>query len=98
MRLLRMPTKLPAERFPVAHPQSAGVENGDRISAERPPQPACGIAVLDHFVEFMQFCFVCEAEQIFRAGWECEAGLIGCCLGCGDERIAPFTRTTEVCA
>jgi hypothetical protein len=93
MRLLRMPMKLPAA--PIANPHSAGVENGDRTFAERSPQPACGIAVLDHFVEFMQFCFVCQCEQIFRAGWECEAGLLGCCLGCGDERIAPFSRAAS---
>jgi hypothetical protein len=46
-------------------------------------------------VEWMRFCFVCDSEQIFVAGWECERGLVGCCLGCGDERIAPFTRMTS---
>ena len=45
-------------------------------------------------VQYMRFCFKCDSEQIFVAAWECETGLVGCCLGCGDERIAPFTRTT----
>lgn len=46
-------------------------------------------------VEFTRFCEKCDSGQIFRAGWECDAGLIGCCLGCGDERIAPFTRVNS---
>jgi len=43
-------------------------------------------------VQFTRFCPKCDSEQIFVAAWECAAGLVGCCLGCGDERIAPFTR------
>jgi len=43
-------------------------------------------------VEFMEFCAHCDSEQIFVAAWDCQAGLVGCCIGCGDERIAPFTR------
>jgi hypothetical protein len=45
-------------------------------------------------VQFTRYCPKCDREQIFVAGWQCETGLVGCCLGCGDERIAPFTRTT----
>lgn len=44
-------------------------------------------------VEFMRFCPKCDTEQIFVAKWQCEQGLVGCCQHCGDERIAPFTRT-----
>lgn len=47
---------------------------------------------LDPPREWMRFCYVCESEQQFTAAWECSTGLVGCCLGCGDERIAPFTR------
>jgi len=94
MTLYRMNSVLPAGRFPT-NSQTAGPEDGDRV-------PQCArsraIAVLAEFVEFSRFCFVCDAEQIFRAGWECDAGLVGCCLGCGDERIAPWTRTVEACA
>ncbi len=53
------------------------------------------IAVLAHFVEFMRFCRVCDREQIFRAGWQVDSGLLGCCLGCGDERVVEWTRTNS---
>ncbi|HXM64460.1 MAG TPA: hypothetical protein VN950_26605 [Terriglobales bacterium] len=43
-------------------------------------------------VEFMRFCEICDAEQIFVAAWQCEAGLLGCCLGCGEERLVRFSR------
>lgn len=99
MKLLHMPkpiSPLPAERFP-SSPISAGPERGDsRGSSEA--VAALRVLTLEDFVEFMQFCGKCDSEQIFRAGWECELGLLGCCLGCGDERLAPWTRTTEVCA
>jgi hypothetical protein len=46
-------------------------------------------------IQFMRYCPHCDAEKIFICGWECDAGLVGCCLGCGDERIAPFTRANS---
>jgi len=52
-------------------------------------------AVLNSQVQFMRFCEKCDSEQIFLAGWACEQGLVGRCLGCGDERIAPFTRANS---
>jgi hypothetical protein len=42
----------------------------------------------------MRFCWNCGGQRIFLPVYECEAGRVGVCLGCGDERIAPFTRTT----
>lgn len=48
--------------------------------------------------QFMRYCEKCDSEQIFLAGWACEQGLVGCCLGCGDERIAPFTRANSEAA
>lgn len=51
------------------------------------------LALLDTRVEFMQFCPVCDCEQQFVAGWECALGLIGCCLGCGEEKLISFSRT-----
>jgi hypothetical protein len=53
---------------------------------------------LSTWVQFMRYCPRCEKETIFVAGWECAAGLVGCCLECGDERVAPFTRTTAEAA
>ena len=68
-------------------PQSVGVRGGDSLGGE--------IAVLDSRVEFMQFCPKCDCVQQFVAGWECDLGLVGCCLGCGDERVARFTRVNS---
>jgi hypothetical protein len=53
------------------------------------------ITPLETNVEFTRFCPKCDSEQTFIAGWQCESGLVGCCLGCGDERIAPFTRVNS---
>ena len=78
---------LPTETPVLLSPSSVGVRNGDSLRG-------VGIAVLDSRVEFMRFCSTCECEQMFVAGWECASGLVGCCLGCGDERIAGFSRTT----
>jgi hypothetical protein len=44
-------------------------------------------------VEWMRICERCGGEQRFVAGWVCKFGLVGCCAVCGEERIAPFTRT-----
>lgn len=41
---------------------------------------------------FVEFCEICQAKQVFIAGG---LGLVACCLGCGDERIAPFTRANS---
>lgn len=41
-----------------------------------------------------RFCAKCLAEQQFRFHHECAFGLVGTCLGCGDEWLRPFSRTT----
>ena len=43
----------------------------------------------------MRWCANCGGEQIFVPVSECEAGRVGFCLGCGDERIERFTRVTN---
>lgn len=53
----------------------------------------CGIEPLLIPVEFMRFCYSCNAEHLFVARLRCASGLIGCCSNCGDERIAFFTRS-----
>lgn len=50
--------------------------------------------VLDVWVQEMRHCDKCGGPQIFVLAWEFEGGRVGCCLGCGDERIERFTRTT----
>ena len=78
---------------PVVPSRSVGSWGGDGILGR-------GVAVLDTQVQFMQHCEVCcdpcdpEDQEIFLAGWECSSGLLGVCLGCGDERIAGFSRVT----
>jgi len=41
---------------------------------------------------FPEHCEICGKAQIFIVGG---LGLVACCLGCGDERIAPFTRVNS---
>ena len=50
---------------------------------------------LDAPVEWMRYCERCESEQRFVADREAVAGLLGACSKCGEERIAPFTRTNS---
>jgi hypothetical protein len=54
-----------------------------------------GVAVLEIPRQDMRFCEVCECEQIFVAAWECEFGLLGCCLGCGAEQLVPYSRVNS---
>lgn len=42
----------------------------------------------------MRWCPNCGGEQIFVPVYEFDGGRVGVCLGCGDERIAGFTRVT----
>jgi hypothetical protein len=41
-----------------------------------------------------RWCMNCGGEQTFLPVYECEFGRIGICLGCGEEKLAPFTRVT----
>lgn len=41
-----------------------------------------------------RFCSKCLSEQRFLMHSECAFGLVGTCLGCGDEWLRPFSRTT----
>lgn len=43
----------------------------------------------------MRWCPNCAGEQIFVPVYECDAGRVGFCLGCGEEKIAPFTRVNS---
>lgn len=81
---MSLPTENPTAFFVG---RSRGEEGGDGYLRR-------GVAALDPWVQFMQFCPKCEFEQIFVAAWQCEFGLLGVCLGCGDERIAGFSRVT----
>ena len=60
---------------------------------------SCPVAPLDPFLyQRMRWCVNCGGEQVFVEVFECEAGRVGVCLGCGDERVIPFSRTnSEAC-
>jgi hypothetical protein len=50
-------------------------------------------------IEFMRYCYACDAQELFRADRVCPGGHIGRCTKCNDLKLIPFTRTTlEVCA
>lgn len=55
-------------------------------------------ALLEVPRQWMRYCWRCESDEMFIAGWECELGLVGYCLGCSEESIAPFTRSTTEAA
>jgi hypothetical protein len=54
-----------------------------------------GVAALEPYVEFMRFCTHCNQETRFIAQIEMLNGLFGCCANCGDESVAPYTRTVN---
>jgi hypothetical protein len=65
---------------------------------------ALAIVALPAWVQFMDRCPECamksdlKEKQLFIAGWECATGLVGYFIGCGHERIAPFTRENSEAA
>jgi hypothetical protein len=42
-----------------------------------------------------KWCANCGGEQTFVEVYEFEGGRVGFCLGCGEERIARFTRVSS---
>lgn len=40
-------------------------------------------------------CYQCGKASEFLAQFEFPQGLWGVCLGCGEERLVPYTRTVE---
>lgn len=71
---------------PIVTPHTTGSLGGS-VSA---------VASLDPFVyREMRWCEACEADEEFWTLAEFVAGRIGMCLGCGDEKVIPFSRVTE---
>jgi len=77
----------PTEKSPVPC-RPVGAEGG------RSSLAALGFAELKVPVEWPRFCPVCLSKQNFIGQIEVGNGLFGCCSNCGDERVAPWTRTT----
>jgi hypothetical protein len=42
-----------------------------------------------------RWCPNCGSEQIFVCVFECEAGRLGYCVGCGEEKLVGWTRTNS---
>ena len=40
-----------------------------------------------------RWCVNCGGPQVFVEVFECEAGRMGVCMGCGDEKFVGFSRT-----
>jgi hypothetical protein len=49
-------------------------------------------------IQFMRWCDQCEAEELFTCVAQLANGLLGCCQGCGDERVIPYQRTNSEAA
>ena len=70
---------------PIVNPHNAGsFERGE-----------CGLASLDPFLyEEPRWCLNCGGEQRFFPCFEFAGGRVGVCLGCGGEKVIPFSRET----
>lgn len=76
------------ERFPSVTPQSVSCEGSAHHYA---------VAPLDPFLhQEPRWCANCGGEQMFFPCFEFAGGRVGVCFGCGDERVVPFSRATEV--
>jgi hypothetical protein len=70
-------------------PHSVGKEGGE--------VHAC-FAVLGLAHQEPRWCANCGGEQTFVPVYEIYQGRVGYCLGCGEERVVPFSRTNSEAA
>lgn len=82
-------TSLTEQQNPSTRTVSAP-EGGDSAF---PTEPR--IAVLATPVEWSDFCYACNRWKIFVALSRSDSGLVSECSGCGDVRVARFTRTNS---
>jgi hypothetical protein len=68
-----------------------GGDEGDRY----PAVPDLPVAVDPFLYQEMRWCGKRQEFQIFVEVFRCEAGRLGICLGCGEERIEQWTRTNS---
>ena len=57
-----------------------------------------GFAVLGLIHQEPRWCANCGGEQTFVPVYEIHIGRVGYCLGCGEERVVPFSRTNSEAA
>lgn len=97
MKLLHMNS--PAE-FPVSPSLSAGGEGGGSDAPLGEPALSGGggvrVAALDPFISReMRWCVNCGGDALFVPVFACDAGRVGFCFGCGEEKIILWTRTNS---
>jgi hypothetical protein len=74
--------------------QLFGNEGGDRTGRMEPTGVAAlALRLVQPPLEDNHWCATCERMTIFHVVLECDAGRIGSCLGCGEVKIAAWTRT-----
>ncbi|HEY1800046.1 MAG TPA: hypothetical protein VGG46_03845 [Terriglobales bacterium] len=60
-------------------------------SLSTPESPA--ITLDPWLYQDMRWCVNCGGLQLLIAIFEIESGRLGVCMGCGEEKFLPFTRT-----
>lgn len=78
-------------------PPTVGVGGGEEARAVRilPAPGTEALAALTTQVRWQRYCEVCDQEELFVAVMSCSRGLIGVCIGCANEVVAPWTRTNS---
>jgi hypothetical protein len=85
---------LPAEHSVPPSSVSGAWDGGGDPDVER--GVGGGFVALDSRVEQdMRWCSNCGGPQIFVEVFEFSGGRVGFCFGCGEERVARFSRVTE---
>lgn len=75
---------------------SLGVEDGEVPIAAAAHSSLQPFAVLDLPLEDQLWCDVCECEEKFTRVFVVPGlGMLGCCIGCGNERVIRYTRTVS---
>ena len=73
---------------------SVSIREGGQSLGDSAALPSSGfVVVLDSAIHRdPRWCSNCGGPQTFVEVYEFEGGRLGVCLGCGEERVAPFTR------
>jgi hypothetical protein len=56
-------------------------------------QPLPPSTILDPWIQESEYCQRCGGLETVIYAWEFSQGRLGVCLGCGQPKQAPFTRT-----
>jgi hypothetical protein len=81
---------LPAEYSLRLHSTGAG----GSMEGEEGSLAALGLLDTDVYRD-MRWCARCAGPQVFVEVYECEAGRVGFCFGCAEERLVPYSRVNS---